>query len=248
MATLTPPVEVRKPSFGEGAGGVLPPEYGGGGDNGPGDGPPDYGRRLRRARLGLLVGLATISMIFVVFGAIFFLRRNGLGPNLGTQGYRHEWIPIVLPLRLLLINTFILLLSSVSMELARRAVTRETALAPLRSVPGIALEPAHGVPWLMTTVSLGLLFLGGQWMAWQNLRSHGFPVSASIPAPFIYVFTAAHALHLTGGILVLIYASVISVLHRAVEQRLIVVEIAGWYWHFMAVLWLYIFALLQFGR
>jgi cytochrome c oxidase subunit 3 len=248
MAALTPPVEVRKPSFGEGSGGVLPPKYGGGGDNGPGDGSPDYSRRLRRARLGLLLGLASISVLFVVAGAIFFLRRNGLGTNLSAQGYRHEWIPIELPLRILLVNTFVLLLSSVSMEMARRAVTRETALAPLRAVPGIALERERGVPWLATTVSLGVMFLVGQWMAWQSLRSHGFPVSADTPAPFIYILTAAHAVHLAGGILVLLYAGVISALQRAVEQRLIVVEIAGWYWHFMAVLWLYIFALLQFGR
>jgi len=80
------------------------------------------------------------------------------------------------------------------------------------------------------------------------LRSHGFTVSADTHAPFIYILTAAHAVHLVAGILVLLYSGVISVLHRAVEQRLIVVEIAGWYWHFMAVLWLYIFALLQFGR
>ncbi len=187
-------------------------------------------------------------MLFVVTGAIFFLRRNGLGTNLGVQGYRHEWIPIVLPLRILLVNTFLLVLSSVSMEMARRAVRREVALAPLRAVPGIALEREREVPWLATTVSLGLLFLGGQWIAWQSLRSHGFPVSADTPAPFIYILTAAHAVHLVAGILVLLYSGVISVLHRAVEQRLIVVEIAGWYWHFMAVLWLYIFALLQFGR
>ena len=248
MPTFTPSVEVRKPSFGEGSGGVHPPKYGGGGDNGPGDGSPDYGRRLRRARLGLLLGLASISMLFVVAGAVFFLRRNGLGTNLGVQGYRHEWIPIVLPLRILLVNTFKLLLSSVSMEMARRTVTREVALAPLRAVPGIALERDRGMPWLATTASLGLLFLSGQWMAWQSLRSHGFPVSASTPAPFIYILTAVHAVHLAGGILVLLYAGVMSALHRAVEQRLIVVEIAGWYWHFMAVLWLYIFALLQFGR
>lgn len=64
----------------------------------------------------------------------------------------------------------------------------------------------------------------------------------------VYLPTAAHAVHLAGGILVLLCACAIFVLRRVVEQRRIVVEVASWYWHFMGVLWVYIFALLEFGR
>jgi cytochrome c oxidase subunit 3 len=48
--------------------------------------------------------------------------------------------------------------------------------------------------------------------------------------------------------MVLVYAGVISLLRRRIEHRRIVVEVASWYWHFMGVLWIYVFALLQFGR
>ncbi len=81
-----------------------------------------------------------------------------------------------------------------------------------------------------------------------QLLAHGFSVHSSTSSSFVYVLTATHAVHLGGGILVLLYAGIISLLHRAVETRRIVLEIAGWYWHFMGVLWIYIFALLQFGR
>jgi cytochrome c oxidase subunit 3 len=43
---------------------------------------------------------------------------------------------------------------------------------------------------------------------------------------------------------VLFYAGVISLIRRRVEHRRIVIEIAAWYWHFMGVLWIYIFLLL----
>jgi cytochrome c oxidase subunit 3 len=126
------------------------------------------------------------------------------------------------------------------------------ALAPLRGIPGIALDDdgagRRGTWWIGITVVLGLMFLSGQWMAWQVLRAHGFHVDSGGASPFVYLLTAAHAVHLAGGILVLLYAGAIFVLRRAVEQRRIVVEVASWYWHFMGVLWIYIFALLEFGR
>jgi heme/copper-type cytochrome/quinol oxidase subunit 3 len=53
---------------------------------------------------------------------------------------------------------------------------------------------------------------------------------------FADLLTAAHAVHLAGGILVLLYAGAIFILLRTIEQRRIVVEVAGWYWHFIGVL------------
>jgi cytochrome c oxidase subunit 3 len=48
--------------------------------------------------------------------------------------------------------------------------------------------------------------------------------------------------------MVLLYACVIAVLRQRLEHRRIVLEVAAWYWHFMGVLWVYVFGLLQFGR
>ena len=247
MPLLSPPVTIERPNAGHG-GGVHPPAFGGGDDNGPGDSFPDYGRRLYRARLGLILGIVSISVLFITVTAVFVLLRHSALSLGGRRSYLSEWVEVALPVRLLLVNTFVLLLSSLTIEKARRTVTREMALAPVRAIPGILLEPERGMPWLAITIALGLLFLGGQWMAWQSLLARGFSVHSSTSSSFVYVLTATHAVHLGGGILVLLYAGIISLLHRAVETRRIVLEIAGWYWHFMGVLWIYIFALLQFGR
>ena len=75
-----------------------------------------------------------------------------------------------------------------------------------------------------------------------------FRLASSASSSFVYILTASHALHLAGGIVVLLYAGIIALLRHPIEQRRIVIEIAARYWHFMSVLWAYIFALLQFAR
>lgn len=249
MPVVSPPIAVEKPKSGHGGGGSHPPVRGGGGDNGPGDGSYDYGRRLYRARLGLVLALASICVIFVTITVVFFLFRHGVAvfdPQSGV--YVHESVPFELPIRLLLLNTLILAVSSFTIEMARRAVARDMVLASVRSIPGIALERELGVPWLGITIVLGLLFLGGQWAAWTVLRAEGFHMFTGVPSPFFYILTGAHALHLAGGVLVLLYAGVIFWRKRQLERRRIVIEVAAWYWHFMTVLWVYVFLLLQLGR
>jgi cytochrome c oxidase subunit 3 len=73
-------------------------------------------------------------------------------------------------------------------------------------------------------------------------------VDTNPSSSFVFLLTITHAIHLTGGILALIWAASTSLLHKPIEARRIVVDIAAWYWHFMAVLWIYVFALFTFAR
>src|SRR6202167_5702999 len=138
--------------------------------------------------------------------------------------------------------------SSITVELARRQITRQAALAPIRSIPGVSLGEDKGFPWLGVTVVLGSGFLAGQWMAWRVLADRGFYMATSASSSFVYLLTATHAVHLMGGMLVLLYAAAVSLLHKPVESRRIVVDVTAWYWHFMFLLWIYIFALMWFVR
>ena len=249
MPAISPPLPIEKSKPRHGGGGVHPPAHGGGGDNGPGDGSFGYGRRLHRARLALLLGLVSICALFVTITIVFMLMRHGAVMLDARSGnYIRQWVPVTLPVRLLVLNTFILLVSSVTIEMARRSLAREMVLAPVHSIPGIALERERGIPWLGITITLGLLFLLGQRAAWRALQARGFHMFTGVPSPFFYILTGAHAIHLSGGLIVLFYAGVISLLHRGIEHRRIVIEITAWYWHFMGALWIYIFALLEFGR
>lgn len=247
MAVISSSTTHEKPRSGFGGGGVHPPGYGGGGGPGPGDGFSDYERRLHRARLGLLLGVVSITMLFVTATAVFLLRHAAVVVDPHTGTYVHKWLQVQLPTQLLLLNTCVLLLSSVTVELARRSVEREMILSPLRTIAGIAWEAERGIPWVGITVILGFVFLFGQWMAWEALQMRGFHVSTAGLSPFFYLLTGAHAIHLAVGILILSYAGTIALMRRGLEHRRVVVEIAAWYWHFMGILWVYIFALLEFA-
>ena len=92
-------------------------------------GSPDYRTRLRRARLGLWWPLTPVLMLFVSFTSAYVVRQGLPTLDPRTNQMVRDWIPIKLP-NLLLANTCILLLSTVSMELARRQMKREVALSP----------------------------------------------------------------------------------------------------------------------
>lgn len=243
MATYTPSTRIddigHKPP--------EPPAHGGGGDGFGGE-IPDYGARLRRARLGLAFGIVTVCMVFISLTSAYVFRR-GLPSFDGTSnGWVRDWGSVDLPWTLLIVNTAILAASGVTMEFARRHAARMAALAPVKSIPGISLNENKDFPWLGLTVLLGLCFLVGQWLAWGELNNRGFYVSTNPSSSFVFLLTIAHAVHLSGGMIALIFASSASWFHRPLESRRIVVDITAWYWHFMAVLWIYVFGLLGVAR
>src|SRR5258707_9925136 len=138
------------------------------GDDGSGPGLPDYATRLRRARLGLLVALTPVLMLFVSFSSAYVVRQGLPTLDPRTNALVRDWIPITLP-RLLLINTGVLILSSVFMELARRQVKGQVASVSLAAHPGVTAGDQVRMPWLSITTILGLTFLFEQWMAWRQL-------------------------------------------------------------------------------
>ncbi|MGA3213998.1 MAG: cytochrome c oxidase subunit 3 [Terriglobales bacterium] len=221
-----------------------------GGDSGGGEpqGSLDFRGRLRRARLGLAVALTPIVMLFVSFTSAYIVRQGLPSLDESTGTYARDWTALNLPLAILLINTVLLALSSLTMEFARRQMARRAVLDPVRSIPGVSVGSDHTFPWLGITTALGFGFLGGQWLAWRELAARGFFVATSPSSSFFYLLTATHATHLLGGLLVLIWAVVMAVRHLELERRYIVVDVASWYWHFMALLWIYIFALLLIAK
>jgi len=246
MATYTPTSPIDH--VGRGHKPPAPPL--GGGDDGRGGSGDiyNYGSRLRRARLGLACGIATVCMIFISLTSAYIVRQ-GLPTFSGeTNTYVRDWGKTDLPWSLLGINTALLLVSSVTMEFARRQAARRAALAPVAGIPGVSLGNEKSFPWLGITVLLGIGFLAGQWLAWGELNARGFYVSTNPSSSFAFLLTITHAVHLTGGMIALLWAVRASLLNGPVEARRIVVDITAWYWHFMAVLWIYVFALLGFAR
>jgi cytochrome c oxidase subunit 3 len=248
MASFTPTASVDDPRVALDDREIVPPVRGGGGDDGkPWPGSPDYGTRLRRARLGLFVALIPVLMLFVSFTSAYVVRQGLPSLDTRTNQMVRDWIPIKLPV-LLLANTCILLLSTASVEFARRQTKREAVLSPSELLPRDLFGDERAMPWLALTIFLGISFLTGQWLAWRELAAHGFFVSTSPSSSFIYLLTGAHAIHLMGGVLALFVAGGAALLRRPAPTRSILVDITAWYWHFMALLWVYILCLLEFAH
>jgi cytochrome c oxidase subunit 3 len=196
----------------------------------------------------MICAMVTVGMLFVSLTSAYVVRRGLPTFDDSSRTYFRDWGEVQLPWVLLAINTAILLISSLTMEGARRDIAQRAALAPVGSIPGVSLGEERSFPWLGVTLVLGLGFLVGQGVAWSDLRSRGFFVGTNPNSSFVYLLTAAHAVHLAGGIVALFWAGITSLQHKPVEGRRIVVDVATWYWHFMAVLWIYVFALLGLAR
>jgi cytochrome c oxidase subunit III len=234
---------------GGGGRGALPPQpFGGGGGGGRGDGDPSEhpAERLRRYRMGLYFTVGSIVMLFVTFTTLFVARRHSgkFDPFSGT--FVTDWISIQLPTGILLVNTCVLLLSSITAELARRAAALECVLVPATRIPGIAPYPEHSRTWLKATVVFGSIFLFGQAYAWHSIHRTNSLVRNPIAGSFVYMLTGAHAIHLFAGLVVLLYAVFGSRPRKYVDSRRIVTEVSGWYWHFMGVMWLYVLVVVLF--
>jgi cytochrome c oxidase subunit 3 len=198
--------------------------------------------------MGLAIAMAPVLMLFTSFTAVYLVRRGFFGFDLNDENAVRGWAPVKLPWLVLAVNTAILLTSSVTITLARRGITREAALAPIESIPGVSLGEERRFPWLALTTALGLMFLAGQLVAWQNLSARGFHLAGGTSSSFIYMLTAMHGIHLAGGIVALLFAN-IAVWFRGVhvETRRIVVDITTWYWHAMTAIWIYILLLFSFA-
>ncbi len=245
-------ISIRPPRTSQGSGGRGPTvNWPGGGDGGGGrggDDQPSYSERLRRYRLGVMLALASVVMLFVSFTTAYVVRKAGAVWDPAHNDYVSNWAPMTLPISVLLFNTLILMVSSFTLEIARRRAAEDVALAPIADIPGIRVSISHALPWVWTTIVLGVGFLAGQAYAWHVLRRENIYFAANASSSFFFILTGVHAVHLAGGILALFYAGVTTWLHRPPEIRRIVIDVTAWYWHFMGALWIYIFALLYFAR
>src|SRR5437660_11703686 len=100
------------------------------------------------SRSGIWVGIFAITMSFAAFTSAIFVR----------QGSAADWTHIVLP-PILYGNTLALLLSSATLQMARRAIAA-TPAAEARAI-------RNGLSWLTATLALGFFVIGAQYETWR---------------------------------------------------------------------------------
>jgi cytochrome c oxidase subunit 3 len=190
-------------------------------DRGWGGGDGDTGGRgaSRRASFtGLFVLLAASTMVFAAFTSAFVVRR----------GLSDDWSTMPKP-PVLFINTAVLVASSIFLDLSRRALK--------------AHDRSRFNLWWSIATGLGITFLLGQAYVWRVLKDAGFYVSTNPSSSFFYVLTAAHAFHLLGGVVALVYVDVQALRLQLGPAKRTAIDVTAIFWHFLDGLWVYLMVL-----
>lgn len=194
----------------------------GGGDDRPGGGPGPSGAGASGILgnpdlFGLWAFLGTVTMLFIGFTSAFILRRASA-----------DWQPLQAP-PILWLNTLALLASSASLEIARRRLR--------------GWDLSSCTRFVLLTGALGLLFVAGQYVGWQQLAAQGVFLASNPHSSFFYVLTGVHAVHILGGL-----AWFVAVMRRLRGMAYLPGEdglrLFATYWHFLGALWVYLLWLL----
>lgn len=198
----------------------------------------DFRAKLRRCRLGLALYIVSLAMLFVGFSSAYVVRRGVPGYDSQTGSYSSSWEPLKLPVRLLFLNTVLLCLASLSIEIARRRLPVSSALRDQSK----RSEPR----WIVLSLFFALAFVAGQLAAWHKLILDRHLLNSGPRVAFFYVFTGTHAFHILSAIVLLTaLASAYSRCNRT--TRVMAVDLTAWYLHAMTLVWAYLFVFLLFA-
>ena len=132
-------------------------------------------------------------------------------------------------------SSAIIIISSITMHLAYMAAKR--------------LQYQKQTLFLAITIVLGLLFMGFQFYAWQVLTSQGvYFVNYNASQSFIYVFTGFHMLHIFAGIFMLVNSLSGAVKKIPQVRNLFRVQVTSIFWHFIDILWIYLYVFLLLNQ
>jgi cytochrome c oxidase subunit 3 len=162
--------------------------------------------------------IVSIIMIFAALTSAYLVRR--------AEG---NWLEFELP-AIFWINSAILLASSISMQWAYFSAKRDNLNA---------LKVG-----MVLTVVLAIAFLVGQWYSWVALVDRQVFFVGNPSGSFLYVLTGMHAFHLVTGLVFLLIILVASFQYKIHAKSMVRMEMCTTYWHFLDILWLYLFVFL----
>jgi len=166
--------------------------------------------------------IVTILMLFASQTSAYLVRR--------AEG---NWTEFSMP-AIFSWSTGVLLVSSLCMHLGLRSARRDE-LARLRM-------------FISATFGFGMIFLVMQYVGWQELQGNGVYLMGNPSGSFLYILTGLHAFHLISGLIVLIYALVAAFKMSIHTKKIIQIEVCATYWHFLDILWIYLFIFLLYFR
>lgn len=178
------------------------------------------GTKANPQQFALWVGMAAIIMMFGAFTSAYIVKHAAGG-----------WLEFPMP-SIFYFSTVVLVASSITLHLSYLAYKRQNEM-PYKML-------------LVVSLILGLVFIVLQYSGWSELFNMGVDIKANVSGSFFYLITGVHALHILAGVAAIIVALIhaFTLKFRYGEKRKSRFQLVVHYWHFVDVLWVYLFIFL----
>lgn len=175
-------------------------------------------RKMEPQKFMMWFAVGSITLTFAGFTSAYIVRK--------AQGL---WEQFTMP-SIFYYSTAIILLSSLTFWLGKRAFKAQDF-------------KKYNLAMLATLI-LGIAFMISQYMGFKFLYSENIRINGNVSNSFFFVIAGFHLLHILGGVIALAFSWGRNYLRPASKRTLLSVEIMGTYWHFIDILWIYLFTFL----
>ena len=190
--------------------------------------------RPNAVAVGTIVWLSSELMFFAALFAMYFTTRAVQGPTIWSESTEMLNIPFAS------FNTTILVLSSVTCQFGVFAAER---FQNHRTGKLYQLSKWGMREWFALTFLMGSFFVAGQVYEYAVLVSEGLSLSTNAYSSVFYVATGFHGLHVTGGLIAFLIVMVrVAKARRFTHQQATTAIVVSYYWHFVDVVWIALFA------
>lgn len=175
-------------------------------------------KRIHPHKFTLWVGIGSIVMMFAALTSAYIVKKN-----------QSSWLEFDLP-RIFWYSTVVILVSSMTLHLATKAFK--------------AREMGRYRTLVTLTAVLGLLFIIMQALGFQDLESRNIAltgIKSNSAASFLFVITGLHMVHVLGGVIALLIIFIRAYSVKMKNYSSLPLELVGTYWHFVDLLWIYLF-------
>ncbi len=181
--------------------------------------------KRKSAKALLWIGIISMIMFWAGLTSAYIVRQNA-----------GNWLMFNVP-EMFFVSTAVIILSSITFLFVQNAVKKNNT---------------KEIIWgTLTTLILGFVFMACQYRGWGDLFDRGVVLGGKYSNPsgsFFILFILAHWAHLLGGIISLMVVLINSLRKKYTAENALGIELCALYWHFLSVLWVYLFLFLYFIR